>query len=289
QNKAAKTTEELAIQILLLFQVGPLTGIGAVANLTLFILNFSPILVGSQLRSIQVILTNMTLANFLILFTTWFPNKMVVFGLRRPMSNVKCKLEYYVRLVAQSTNLCSMCVLSIYQFLTLVPGNWGRVMLRGSAQGTVGYSCCGCWLFSLLNNIYIPMKVTDPQNTLNGTDSKSKWVCPTSTFNMIWTSVSMVILLHRHQQRLQHIHTSIQDHRGHPETRATHIILILVVTFVTFYVLDCVYTIFNISFVDAHLWLRHVKKVLAASFSTISPLMLIIKDLRSPRSCHSEL
>ncbi|OBS66124.1 hypothetical protein A6R68_05335, partial [Neotoma lepida] len=44
---------------------------------------------------------------------------------------------------------------------------------------------------------------------------------------MIWTSVSMVFLLHRHRQRTQHILTSNQDHRGHAETRAAHTILML--------------------------------------------------------------
>uniref|UniRef100_A0A8C6QAV9 Vomeronasal type-1 receptor n=1 Tax=Nannospalax galili TaxID=1026970 RepID=A0A8C6QAV9_NANGA len=243
----------------------------------------------------QVILKITALANFLILLTTVFPSNMI-FVPRRPLSDLQCKLEYYIHLVARDTSLCSMCVLSIYQFVTLVPGNWGRVMLRGSAQGTVGYSCCACWLFSLLDNIYIPMKVTGPQNTLNGTDFKRKWIFSTSNFNigmaslrfahdtvsiclMVWTSASMVILLHRYHQRLKHIHTP-----SHPETRATHTIILLVVTFVSFYVLDCIWFCLNMSVMNSHLWLRCVSELLITSFPTVSSIILIIRDPRDPCS-----
>lgn len=296
-DKSLKTTEEVALQILLLCQFG----VGTVANIFLFIHNFSPILTGSQQRATHMILTNIAVANALILFITVFPNNMMTFAQRSPLTDLKCKFEFFTRLVARSTNLCSTCVLSIQQFLTLAPIHRGKVLLRANVPNFATYSCCSCWFFSVLNNIYIPVIVTGPQITDNNTDSKRKLFCSTSGFTvgivflrfihdatfisiMVWTSVSMVLLLHRHRRRMQHILTPNQDTRGQAETRATHTILMLVVTFVSCYLLHFICIIFQNFFIDSRLFVRHVSEALILSFPTISPLLLIVRDPKDPCS-----
>ena len=296
QNKSVKTTEEVALQILLLCQVG----VGTVVNIFLFVHNLSPFLNGSQQRPIKVILANLAVGNTLILLFA-FPNNMTIFVPKDPPTDLKCKLGYFIWLVARSTNMCSTCSLSTYQLVTLAPGTWGRVMLRGRAPKFVRYICYSCWLFSVLNNAHIPMKVSGPQKTHNDTNTKNKWVCSTTGFSIgmrilsfahdavfisiiIWSSVSMVILLNRHHHRLQHIQSTNQKLRVHAESRASHTILMLVVTFVTCYHLDCICTFCNISFLDSQLWLRRVKQILDASFPTFSPLLLIFRDPKDPCS-----
>ena len=290
QNEAMKTTEEVALQIVLLCQFG----IGTMANILLFIHNFSPLLTGCQLRPKEVICANMAVSSILILFMTVFPNNVFV-AQRNPLNDLQCKLEYFVYMVARSTNLCSTCVLSTYQFVTLVPGNFNELMVRGRSPKVISYSCCSCWLFGVLYNVYIPMKVSGPQNRHNKTSTKSKWVCFTSGFSvgivflsfahdaifisiMVWASVSMVLLLYRHYQRLQYIFPPHQGNRGYAEIRAAHSIVMLVVTFVSFYLLHCICFILHIVFVDSNLWLRHIGEVLTSSFPTISPLLLIFRD-----------
>ncbi|XP_015846781.1 vomeronasal type-1 receptor 4-like [Peromyscus maniculatus bairdii] len=297
QSKTLKTTEELALHMLLLSQVG----IGTLANILLFFHNFSPKFTGSQLRPTQVIVTNLAVANAFLLLITAFPNKMMVFAPRSPPTNLKCKTEFFIRLVARITNMCSTSVLSIHQFVTLVPGHWGRLMPRGRAPNVQSYSCYSCWLFSILSNVYIPMKVIGPQSTGNDTNKNSKWVCSTSGFTvgmailrfahdatfisiMTWTSFSMVLLLHRHHQRTQHILTANQNHRGHAETRAAQTVLMLVVTFVGLYLLNFICVIFHTFLIDYRLWLRHVNEVLIAGFPTVSPFLLLFRDPKDPWS-----
>ncbi|XP_036032442.1 vomeronasal type-1 receptor 4-like [Onychomys torridus] len=291
QSKSLKTTEELTLQMFLLFQVG----IGTLANIFLFVQNFSPIFTGSQLRPTQVIIMNLALANVFILLVMAFPSNMMVFVPRKPQTQLQCKIEFFIHLVARSTNMCSTCALSIHQFVTLVPGHWSRLMLRGRTPNVLSYSCYSCWFFGVLNNVYIPMKVSGPQSTVNDTNNNSKWVCSTSGFSvgivflcfahdatfisiMIWSSVSMVLFLHRHHQRTQHILSSNQNHRCRAETRAAQMILMLVVTFVSFYVLGCICSLIWVSFVDSRIWWRHVGEALATSFPTISPFLLIFRD-----------
>ena len=252
-GKSVKTTEEVALQLLLLCQFG----VGTLANVFLFVHNFSPVLTGSKQRPRQVILSHMAVANALTLFLTIFPNNMSAFAPKTPPTELKCKLEFFSHMVARSKNLCSTCVLSIHQFVTLVPVNKGKLILRASVTNMASYSCYSCWFFSVLSNIHIPIKVTGPQITDNNTDSKSNLFCSTSGFIvgmvflqfshdatfmsiMVWTSVSMVLLLHRHRQRMQHILTPNQNPRGQAESKATHTILMLVFTFVSFYLLNCI-------------------------------------------------
>ena len=297
-GKSVKTTEEVALQILLLCQFG----VGTVANVFLFVHNFSPVLTGSKQRPRQVILSHMAVANALTLFLTIFPNNMSAFAPKTPPTELKCKLEFFSHMVARSTNLCSTCVLSIHQFVTLVPVNRGKgkLILRASVQNLASYSCYSCWFFSVLSNIHIPIKVTGPQITDNNTDSKSNLFCSTSGFIvgivlqfahdatfmsiMIWTSVSMILLLHRHCQRMQDILTPNQNPRGQAETRATRTILMLVVTFVSFYLLNCICIIFHAFFIHSRLFIRLVSEVLAAVFPSICPLLLIFRDPKDPCS-----
>ena len=299
RGKSLKTTEEVALQIILLCQFG----VGTMANVFLFVHNFSPVLTGSKQRPRQVILSHMAVANALTLFLTIFPNNMIAFAPKTPPTELKCKLEFFSHMVARSTNLCSTCVLSIHQFVTLVPVNRGKgkLILRASVPNLVSYSCYGCWFFSVLSKIHIPIKVTGPQITDNNTDSKSKFFCSTSGFTvrivflqfshdatfmsiMVWTSVSMVLLLHRHCQRMQHILTPNQNPRGQAETRATRTILMLVVTFVSFYLLNFICIIFHTFFIHYNLFIRLLGEILAAGFPTISPLLLIFRDPKDPCS-----
>ena len=129
-GNSLKTTEEVALQILLLCQFG----VGTVANVFLFVHNFSPVLTGSKQRPRQVILSHMAVANALTLFLTIFPNNMSAFAPKTPPTELKCKLEFFSHMVARSTNLCSTCVLSIHQFVILVPINRGKVILRAVSQ-----------------------------------------------------------------------------------------------------------------------------------------------------------
>uniref|UniRef100_A0A4W2GRZ7 Vomeronasal type-1 receptor n=1 Tax=Bos indicus x Bos taurus TaxID=30522 RepID=A0A4W2GRZ7_BOBOX len=282
---------EAAVKTIFLFQVV----VGALGNVILFIHSISPILFGQKKRGTDVILTHLVLANLLIILFSGIP---LAFVLRKPLSGLGCKFVYYIQRVARGSTLCSTCVLSTYQSFTLTPRTAAWVMLRGRAPKAIGPSCCACWLLSFLMNIYVPVTVTGPQGTNNYTDNHGKWFCSSSAPKarflylwsvsdavfiglVVWSSGSMVLLLHRHRQRVRYIHTPTGHHRHPPETRAAHTILMLVVTFVTFYALDCIFALCIAAFLDFRLSLLHTTNVLASCFPTVSPLLLLLRDPRT--------
>ena len=281
---ALRDAGKAAVKTIFLFQVV----VGTLGNAILFSRSISPVLQGHKQRSTLMVLPHLALANLLALLSPGIPHIMAAFVSRKPLSSLGCEFVYSVQRVALSTALCSTCVLSTYQSFTLTPRRAEWVMLRGRAPRVTGPSCCTCWMLSLLMYIPVPLKITGPQDTHNYTDSQGKWFCSISGtvtgFGYLWfisdamfitlmvcSSGSMVLLLHRHHQRVQYLHTPAGHHRCPPETRAAHTILMLMVTFVTFYLLN--YSlVFHISASsDFRLWLLQVSNILVSCFPLFSP------------------
>nr|XP_015105029.1 LOW QUALITY PROTEIN: vomeronasal type-1 receptor 1-like [Vicugna pacos] len=295
---ALRNQGELSLKTIFLLQVGT----GALANAILFFHNISPLLLGHKKKTKDIIVTHMAVANLLVLFSSGTIHTMATSVLRKPLSSLGCKFVYYIQRVARSSSLCSTCVLSTYQLVTLIPRTVNWMMLRGRTPKFTGLSCCTCWIFSILMNIYIPVMVTAPNSLGNDSDTQGKWFCSVSSLSevtvilwsfpdamfiglMVWSSGSMVLLLLRHHQRVQYIHTPTGFHRCPPETRAAHTILLLVVTFVIFYMMNSVFTFYITVFSDFHLWLLQTSNVLVSIFPTVSPFLLLLRNPRTPRIC----
>nr|XP_042087360.1 vomeronasal type-1 receptor 4-like [Ovis aries] len=277
-------------------------GNGALADVTLFFCSVSPALLGHKRRPLQTTVAHMAVANSWVLLSAGPPHTMAAFVSRKPLSSLGCKFVYYIQRVARSTALCSPCILSTYQAFTLTPRRAEWAMLRGKAPRVTGPSCCTCWMLSLLMNIWIPVSISGPQDKHNYTDAQGMWFCSPSASKagfvylwstsdavfltlMVWSSGSTVLLLHRRRQRVQYVHTPAGHHRRPPETRAAHTILMLVVTFVTFYLLNSVLTFYIRAHDDFHLWLMQLSDALALCFPINSPFLLLLRDPRTLRFC----
>lgn len=102
QSNALRITGEEALKTILLFQMG----IGALANVTFFFRNFSPVLHGRKQRPSHRILTHMAVANLLVFLSAGIPYKMAAFVLRKPLSSLGCEFVNYIQRAARST-LCA--------------------------------------------------------------------------------------------------------------------------------------------------------------------------------------
>uniref|UniRef100_A0A8D1TCY1 Vomeronasal type-1 receptor n=1 Tax=Sus scrofa TaxID=9823 RepID=A0A8D1TCY1_PIG len=173
KNVTLRAPWEMALKTIFLLQMG----FGSLANVLLFFHSISPLLFGHKQRPTDKILTHIVTANLLVLLSSGMPHTMAAFVWRKPLSSLGCKCVYYLQRVALSTTLCSTCVLSTCQFFTLIPRKVEWMMLRRRASKFIGPSCCTCWVFGLLLNIYVHVKLTGPQDVGNDTNIEGKWFC----------------------------------------------------------------------------------------------------------------
>ncbi|KAG8520553.1 Vomeronasal type-1 receptor 4 [Galemys pyrenaicus] len=242
-----------------------LMGVGTLANAVLF-LHHVPVLCGPS-----TVLPHLAVANVFVLLCIGTPHLLAAWVSRTPLSSLGCKLVNFLQRTAWGTTLCSTCLLSTSQRLTLSPGRLGWTVLRGGLPRVLGPSCCTCWLLSALINVPVPISVAGPGSPSNVSAPQGRWFCsdldprpaivilwlvPDAIFLSLmgWASVSMALLLRRHQHRVRHLHTSRPGRGSPPETTATRAVLRLTVTFVGFYLLNSTVTFYMTAFVDMRLW-----------------------------------
>ncbi|MBZ3873719.1 Vomeronasal type-1 receptor 4 [Sciurus carolinensis] len=94
---------------------------------------------------------------------------------------------------------------------------------------------------------------------------------------MLWASSSMVLILHRHNQRMQHIHKTSSP-MSSPESRATKTILLLVSTFVSFYTLSCIFQVSLAVIYNPAWFVMNTAAIFTGCFPAVSPFLLMSSD-----------
>ncbi|KAM9034836.1 vomeronasal type-1 receptor 1-like [Sarcophilus harrisii] len=273
------------------------TGIGIQGNLFLLYLFSFLFFTGQRLRPIDLILSQLTLANSLVLLSKGFLQGLVTLGVKIFLDDIGCKIIFYLHRVGRGLSLSITCLLSGLQAIIISPQNSRFIKFKIRILKYIIPSILFCWIFSVLQNIILLEKLKGPRSTRNTSETKEFWLCSVTvtpisvplhaivfslpdavcmTF-ISFTSGYKVYLLYEHHKRVQQFHSDRFLPRASPETRATQMILLLVSTFVTFYLLN------SILAARMHLrtprpWLLHSSAFLASCFPMVSPFVLISSD-----------
>ncbi|XP_036609763.1 vomeronasal type-1 receptor 4-like [Trichosurus vulpecula] len=280
-------TSNVCITIFLLFQ----TTIGILANfflLSLYILNFLP---GHKLRPLNLILMQLTLANITILVSIGSPEILQAFEIRNFLDDVGCKMLFFLYRIAQGLSICFTCLLCSFQAITITPSDSTLSEFKARIPELVSTFCLFCWIFNILIEIPVPIFVIGPRSTINNTYKLNVIYCSmgmlidiyfimTTLRNvlcvglMFWTSGYMVLILHRHHQQVQKIHSASFSSRTAPEVRATCTILLLMGIFVWFYLLHSI-TLISLTCLDPNRYWLTISAILSLCFPTFSPFVLL--------------
>uniref|UniRef100_A0A8C9Q7N4 Vomeronasal type-1 receptor n=1 Tax=Spermophilus dauricus TaxID=99837 RepID=A0A8C9Q7N4_SPEDA len=248
------------------------------------------------LRSTDMILKHLMIANSLVILSKGIPQTITAFGLKYFLSDFGCKLILYIQRVGRSVSIFITCLLSIFQNITISPVNSCWKDLKGRAPKYIGFSISLCWILYLVANSIFPLYVLSKWNSKNVTEKRDYGYCssaghdkitdslyaalfvfPEVVFSvlMIWSSGSMVLLLYRHKQRVQHIHSIKVPPRSCPESRATQRILVLMGTFVTFHTLSSLLSVHIALFSKPTGWLVKIYDLISVCFPMVSPFILM--------------
>ncbi|VCX41034.1 unnamed protein product [Gulo gulo] len=254
-------------------------------------------------RSTDFIHKHLTAANFLALLCKGVPQTMAALGWKHTFSHFGCKLLFFLHRVGRGVSIGSICILSVYQAITISPPNSWWAGLKVKAPKYIVPSIFLCWMLQMLVNIIFPLYVISASSDKNSTNEKNFGYCSSVRHErttdslyavllsfpdvlclglMLWASGTMVFILFRHKKRVQHIRRTVSA-KSSPESRATKTILLLVSTFVYFYTLSSIFQVI-LALSDNPGWiLVNVTAMTAACFPTISPFLLMSYNSKVPR------
>ena len=240
-------TRDLAAGMMFLLQ----TTIGVLGNFSLLYHYLFLYFTGCRLRPTDLIVNNLIVANSLVLFSSGIHFTMIYFGWYHHLSDFGCRFSPYLRGVGRGVSIGTTCLLSVFQAITITT-NSRLAGLKRKASTYIVPLILLWWVLQMLVNVVTPLFTPGNLSNKNITKRKNWGFCSSlyadktadSSYAaslaspdvvcfllLFWASGSMVFFLHRHKQRVRHIHTTPISSRSSPESRATKNIL-LVSTFV---------------------------------------------------------
>ncbi|XP_042555989.1 vomeronasal type-1 receptor 4-like [Dipodomys spectabilis] len=250
---------------------------------------------GNRMRTTDLILRHLIVANFLSLLCRGVPQTMFAWGWRNFFNDVGCKMVFYLHRVGRGVLISSTCSLSIFLAVSISQGDSRCAGLKVRAHKHIVSTVYLSWgvflLVSIVNlKFTIGLKEHDNMTSLKAYGYCSSmhqepaadvlYVVMVSVPDvlflglMLWASISMLFVLYRHKQRMRHIQISIST-RASLESRATIIILLLASPFISFYTMSCICQICLSVIYNPSPVLHHMTVFVMGCFPSLSPFLLM--------------
>ncbi|XP_004644740.1 vomeronasal type-1 receptor 4-like [Octodon degus] len=291
------TSKDLVIGTIYLLQ----TVVGVMGNFSLLYYYFFLQHTERKLKSIDLILKHLFIANSLVLLSKGPSQTMVAFGLKHLFNEYSCNLNLYVFRVGRAMSICVTCLLSVFQTIIISPMNSCWKNLKRKAPEYIGFSTSLCWLLHVGVNLFFPLyllQLAGNSESRNIPRKRHLGYCTVVDFGTtivsvyialvvapevcfifftIWSNGSLIFVLYRHKQQVKHIHSSNVSSRS-AESRATKSILLLVSNFVSFYMISCIFHIFIALFYNLSWWFVNISGLISLCFPTVSPFLVMSQD-----------
>ncbi|XP_021036647.1 putative vomeronasal receptor-like protein 4 [Mus caroli] len=279
-----------------------LTGFGVLGNIILFVRHVYTFIMGSENKNIDVIFIHLAFVNTIIIYCIGVRNIATIFYIRNFLSDVGCKTIVYLERVARGLSICTTCLLSMVQAVTISPRTtlWRKLKLHVLAFLFL------FWIFNSLISSNLLHYIT-AGSSMNRSEigmftgycymlpSKHtvKWLFLSFMalrdviFQSLmgWSSGSMALHLYKHHVRVLYLHSSRSANNSRPEIRATQRVLTLMACFLFFYWADFIFSLYIGSTVKNDITIPNMKALLVLSYAGLSPFILIIWDVHIAKIC----
>ncbi|XP_027626199.1 vomeronasal type-1 receptor 4-like [Tupaia chinensis] len=207
------------------------TGVGVLGNFSLLCHYLYLYCTKCRFRPTDRILQHLTVANCFVTLSKGVPETLAAFGLTHFLGDLGCKLVFYLHRVGRDVSMGTTCLLGVFQLVTISPRSSRWPGLKVKAPRYLGTSSILCWVLNLGLNITVFMNMTGRRSNQNSSKEMDLGYCyavlqekitsalyvPLLTSRdavcmgvMLWASGSTVLTLHRHKQRVRHIHRNFR-------------------------------------------------------------------------------
>ncbi|XP_057564378.1 putative vomeronasal receptor-like protein 4 [Hippopotamus amphibius kiboko] len=276
-------------------------GIGLFTNTFLLLFHIFTLLQNHKPKPTELTISHLVLVHVVMLLVVVFLVSPDLSESLNYLNDFKCKAFFFVNRVMRGLSICTTCLLSMIQAITISPHTSWLAKFKHKPTDYIVHVFSFSWFLSLSSSSYLIFyTVASPNGNQTNLLVLSKH-CSLSPMSyiikglfftltisrdvflvgiMLLSSAYMVIVLFKHQRRFKYLHSTSLSSKVSPEKRATQTILLLVSFFVFMYWVD-----FIISFVSVLVWsydpiILGVQKIVVNFYATVSPLVLIVSDKR---------
>ncbi|XP_038599024.1 vomeronasal type-1 receptor 4-like [Tachyglossus aculeatus] len=270
--------------------------IGILVNVILLLFYIRKVSKRPMIRSLDLIFSHLTLANTIILLSIGIPETMSAWGQRKFLDDVACKILMYLYRTTLGFAICTTCLLSVFQAITISPGTSRWVRIKAKLPRCIIPSCLLSWILSLLIDLSTLIHMKGPQNsslvqimldlkycTKVGVSAESALVITVELslrdlFFVLLMSVAsgyVLFILYRHHQRVLHLHGPGRSPGEMPEVRAAKRVITLVALYVLFYVQQSVMLSVIFSVKEKLSLLVNCQMIIGFAFPVICPFLII--------------
>ncbi|NP_001160755.1 vomeronasal 1 receptor oryCunV1R1596 [Oryctolagus cuniculus] len=285
----------LSLKNLYFFQAG----IGILANAFLFLFHIFTIHQNHRPKPNDVTTCHLAFVHIVMLLTTLDILSTNMFKSLNFPNDLKCKALFYLVRVMRGLSICTTCLLSIIQVITISPSTFYLSRFKQKLTKYIFHAFLCVWSLNLSSNSNMIIYTVAHSNMTNLL-SISKY-CSLSSMNpiilkifftlalsqniffvglMLLSSVYMVIFLSSHQRKSAYLHSMSIFPRTSPAKRATQTVLLLVSFFVIVYCLDIIISSSSAILGKYNPVVLDVQRLVGNIYATVSPLVFISSDKR---------
>nr|NP_001240488.1 vomeronasal 1 receptor ornAnaV1R3167 [Ornithorhynchus anatinus] len=274
---------------------------GASANVFLLLFYTHMVFSSHKLSSSDLILTHLALTNTILLLIYGIPETISAWGWRNFLDTIGCKIVLYVYRVARDLAICTTCLLSIFQAITISPSTSRWAEVKAKLPKCIIPSFVFFWVLNLLIDISALVYVSGPQNSTTIQITYDLKYCSINILSAEATLINaimlsgrdllfvglmstasgyMVFILHRHHRRVRHLHGPGSSTREMPEVRAANRIIALVTLYVLLYGRHSIMFSILLNRKEKSPLLVNINTAMVFGFPVISPFLMIHSDRR---------
>ncbi|NP_001240383.2 vomeronasal 1 receptor ornAnaV1R3062 [Ornithorhynchus anatinus] len=286
---------ELAYAFLFLFQIV----FGVSGNVFLLLAYRHVVSITHQLNPPVLIVAHLALANTMDLLSRGIPEFLSAWGWNNFLDDVACKILLYIYRVARGIDICTTCLLSIFQAITISSGTSQWAGVKTQFPRCILPSCLLSWVLNLLFDMTTPMFIMGLGNSTNMNSVILKY-CSSISISAVTSLIIavglflrdmlfvglmsvasgyMVFVLHRHHWQVRHLYRAGCSPKTMPEVRAAKRIIALVTLYVFLPGRNTITLSFLLNMkIHPPLILR--SNIMSLTFSAVSPFLMILSDRR---------